>query len=72
LLEQFSSEFDVDLTNTYFIGDTLKDIQAARAVNATPILVKTGKGSGTITNNPELDVAIFEDLYHAAQYIITR
>ena len=72
LLEQFSNQYQVDLNNIYFVGDTLKDIQAGRRVNAQPLLVKTGKGLRTIADNPKIDVPIFKDLYHAAQYIITR
>lgn len=72
LLEQFSSQYHIDLTDIYFVGDTAKDIQAARAVNAQPLLVKTGKGLRTLSANPEIGVPIFEDLYHAAQYIVSR
>lgn len=72
LLEQFSNHYQVDLNDIYFVGDTLKDIQAGQSVNARPLLVKTGKGLRTIADNPKIDVPIFKDLYHAAQFIISR
>ena len=72
LFEQFSEHYHVDLNDIYFIGDSLKDIQAGQRINAQPLLVKTGKGLTTIADNPEIDVPIFKDLYHAAQYIINR
>ncbi len=72
LLEQFSNHYQVDLNDIYFVGDTLKDIQAGQSVNAQPLLVKTGKGLRTIADNPKIDVPIFKDLYHAAQFIISR
>lgn len=40
--------------NCYFIGDSLKDIQAATTAGCSPILVKSGKGVNTLKNNPEL------------------
>lgn len=71
LLKQFAKQYQVDLNAIYFVGDALQDIQAGYRVNAQVLLVKTGKGLRTITDNPEIDVPIFEDLYHATQYIIS-
>lgn len=44
LLQQIENEFSCELRGSYFIGDSLKDIQAAQAFNCLPILVRTGKG----------------------------
>jgi D-glycero-D-manno-heptose 1,7-bisphosphate phosphatase len=71
LLEQFSLEKNVGLDKIYFIGDSLRDIQAARAVGSNPLLVKTGKGKKTLINNPNLNVPVFENLYVAAEYILS-
>ena len=57
---------------TFFIGDKLSDIQAAQSAGATPLLVKTGKGLRTLTNNPTLTINIFNNLYDCAQFIISR
>jgi D-glycero-D-manno-heptose 1,7-bisphosphate phosphatase len=55
----------------YFIGDTLRDLQAGIAAGAKPILVKTGNGAATSANNPDLNIPTFENLYDASQFIIS-
>lgn len=74
LLKQFAADYDVDLTKISFIGDSLRDIQAAQTGGAIPILVKTGNGAKTLQDNPELlpSLLIFENLYDAANYLISR
>jgi D-glycero-D-manno-heptose 1,7-bisphosphate phosphatase len=51
------------------VGDSLRDLQSAQAVGASPILVKTGKGQKTLTDNPDLNIPVFENLYDAAKHI---
>jgi len=72
LLLQFSKDRQIALDNIYFIGDSLRDIKAGLAAGAKPLLVKTGNGKKTISANPELDIPIFENLYDAAKYIVSR
>ncbi len=72
LLKAFASDFHADLTTTAVIGDSLRDLQAAESVGAKPILVRTGKGQQTLLNNPDLNIPVFENLYDAAQHLITR
>jgi D-glycero-D-manno-heptose 1,7-bisphosphate phosphatase len=71
LLKAFAADFHADLTTIAVIGDSLRDLQAAEAVGAKPILVKTGKGRQTLLNNPQLNISVFENLYDAAQHLIT-
>jgi D-glycero-D-manno-heptose 1,7-bisphosphate phosphatase len=71
LLEAFAADHHVSLQGMFFIGDSLRDIQTAQAVGAAPILVKTGKGQKTLTDNPDLNIPVFENLYDAAQHIIS-
>jgi D-glycero-D-manno-heptose 1,7-bisphosphate phosphatase len=47
LFEEIGSRFDVDLAGVPTIGDSLRDLQAAAAVGASPMLVLTGKGTKT-------------------------
>ena len=47
LLEEISRRFGVSLEGVPFIGDSLRDLQAATAVGAQPVLVLTGKGKKT-------------------------
>lgn len=72
MLEQFGKDAQVDLTDIYFIGDSLRDIEAGIAAGAKPLLVKTGNGTKTLAANPDLNIPIFENLYDAAEYILSR
>lgn len=72
LLEKFAEEHQADLQNVYVVGDSLRDIHAAQAAGAMPILVKTGKGMKTLEQNPNLNIPVFENLYGAVQFILTQ
>lgn len=71
LLKQFAADYDVDLSEIYFIGDSLRDIQAAQNAGAKPVLVKTGNGIKTLQQNPQFltSILIFENLYDTAKFI---
>lgn len=71
LLEKFSKEKGVSLKAMPFVGDSDRDLQAADAVGAKPILVKTGNGRKTLASKPTLKIPIFENLYGAAQFILS-
>ena len=47
MLNQIGSRFGVDLHSVSVIGDGLRDLQAASAAGARPVLVLTGKGEKT-------------------------
>ena len=72
MLHQFSADAGVALNDIFFIGDSLRDIQAGIAAGAKPILVKTGNGAKTLAANPDLNIPIFENLYDATAYILSR
>lgn len=72
LLLQFAERAKISLKGIPFIGDTLRDLQAAQAVGASPILVKTGKGAKTLQDNPALSVPIFDNLLEAAKEIVSH
>ncbi len=71
LLHAFAQEKHINLKDIPFVGDSIRDIEAGLAVGARPLLVKSGKGTKTLNNNPELNIPIFENLYAAAQFIIS-
>jgi len=57
----------LDLSTVSVVGDSLRDMQAAMAAAAQPILVKTGKGQDTLDNHKGLEhVPAYEDL---AEYV---
>jgi len=55
MLYTLSERLNVDLTKVSVVGDSLKDVQAAMAAAAQPILVKTGKGTKTLETNKGLE-----------------
>ncbi len=71
LLKQFAADYDVDLKDIYFVGDSLRDIQAAQNAGAIPVLVKTGNGAKTLQQNPQFftSILIFENLYDTAKHL---
>ncbi|CAL1239472.1 D-glycero-beta-D-manno-heptose 1,7-bisphosphate 7-phosphatase [Candidatus Methylocalor cossyra] len=72
LFRTFAERFAVDLAGVPAVGDSLRDIEAARSVGAAPILVETGQGRRTRARHPDLDIPIFANLYEAAQHLLLR
>jgi D-glycero-D-manno-heptose 1,7-bisphosphate phosphatase len=71
LLDEIANRFNIDLEGVPSVGDSLRDLQAAAAVGAAPMLVLTGKGRRTLEAGglPE-GTRIYEDLAEAARAII--
>ncbi len=67
MLQEIAARYNADLRGVPAIGDSLRDLQAAAAVGAQPILVLTGKGEKTRAN-PDLpqETLVFPDLAAAA------
>jgi D-glycero-D-manno-heptose 1,7-bisphosphate phosphatase len=63
--------FNVELAGTPAVGDSLRDLQAAAAVGAQPLLVLTGKGEKTLAegNLPEA-TQVFPDLAAAVEHLL--
>ena len=73
LLQQISEHYAMPLTGVPLVGDALRDLQAARAVGASPILVRTGKGVRTLEKGEELeDVPVFDDLAAAVDSLLAQ
>lgn len=65
LLLKIAKQFDINLSETVFVGDSMTDIQAAKMAGAKPVLVKSGKGMDTLDNHgPMDDVAQYDNLSH--------
>ena len=71
MFHDIAARLCTDLHGVPAIGDSLRDIRAAQAAGASPILVKTGKGVGT-ANDPQLDpqVPVFNDLFCAVNHLL--
>lgn len=63
MLYTISERLDIDLSTVIVVGDSLRDMQAAMATAATPIMVRTGKGQQTLDNNKGLEhIPAYDDL----------
>jgi len=63
LFEEISTRLNRDLEGVFAIGDSERDVIAARALRARPVLVRTGKGERTLKKSKLLDsVPVFADL----------
>jgi D-glycero-D-manno-heptose 1,7-bisphosphate phosphatase len=73
LLLDIADRLGVSLEGVPVVGDALRDLQAARAVGARPILVRTGKGRETERGGEGLEgVEIFDDLDAFSQHLLRR
>lgn len=71
MLEQISQRLRVKLDGVPVIGDSLRDIQAAHAVGAQPVLVRTGKGTKTLYNGEGIEgIPVYCDLKQAANALL--
>lgn len=68
-----AARFNIQLSAIPAVGDSLRDLQAAAAVGAAPILVKTGKGAATLKagNLPEGTV-VFADLSEVVTHLLAQ
>ena len=71
MLREIAARFNADLAGVPAIGDSLRDLKAAAAVGAQPVLVLTGKGRKT-QDDPALPAGtpVFGDLAAAVAHIL--
>ncbi|WP_456377770.1 D-glycero-beta-D-manno-heptose 1,7-bisphosphate 7-phosphatase [Thiolapillus sp.] len=68
---QLARRWNTDLDGIPVIGDSLRDLQAAQAVNAHPILVRTGKGEKTVEQlQGNKEIPVFDDLGQAVDQLL--
>jgi D-glycero-D-manno-heptose 1,7-bisphosphate phosphatase len=73
MFEEIAARFHTDLKGVPAIGDSLKDLQAAEAVGAQPILVLTGKGKTTQEEGGiPRKTLVFDDLGEASRHLISH
>ncbi len=71
MIQELLTKFQVSPENTYVIGDSLRDLQAGQAAGCKVILVKTGNGKRTLSENTELNQGlVFENLDQTVQYLL--
>ena len=70
LLIQLQQQFDIAWKDTVFIGDSIRDLQAAESVGCHAILVATGNGQHTMTTH-QPKVPFTSNLLSAANRLLT-
>lgn len=71
LLREIGERLGQDLAGVPCVGDSLRDIEAARCVGASPILVRTGKGERTLAKTDALQgVPVYRDLSEAVDTLL--
>lgn len=66
LLYRLARQYGVSLAGVPVIGDSRRDLEAARAAGARPILVRTGNGAATEAAGEAGDAEVYDDLRAAA------
>jgi len=74
LLDAIEDTLGLSVTGAPFIGDSLRDLQAAESKKCLPVLVKTGKGERTLGQPMKINsqIKIFDNLADAADAIINN
>ncbi|TAK86279.1 MAG: D-glycero-beta-D-manno-heptose 1,7-bisphosphate 7-phosphatase [Betaproteobacteria bacterium] len=70
MLLEVARRFNASLGDTYVVGDTLRDVQAAAAAGARPVLVLSGRGRKTLEEGMlPPGTAVFQDLAAFAEHL---
>ncbi|MDJ0701342.1 MAG: D-glycero-beta-D-manno-heptose 1,7-bisphosphate 7-phosphatase [Woeseiaceae bacterium] len=74
LLRRLGRHYGIEMTNVPVIGDSLRDLQAAAAIGARPILVLTGNGRKTLEllKGELARTEVFDHLSAAADALIAE
>jgi D-glycero-D-manno-heptose 1,7-bisphosphate phosphatase len=72
-----ADEFNIELAESYLVGDTLRDIQAARKAGLKAVLVRTGYGAASLASGGATETSpestpdfVAEDILEAVQWIL--
>jgi len=72
MLHSLMDRLNIELNGVPLVGDSLRDVQTAMVVGATPVLVKSGHGTQTLEENKHLDsVEVYADLAEFTEQILT-
>ena len=71
MYDEIAARYGHQLVGVPVIGDSLRDLLAASAVGARPILVKTGKGEKTlVAGGLPADTPVFADLSEVVDFLL--
>ena len=79
LVDQIEAELGISAEGAWFVGDSLRDLQAGLPKGCKPALVLTGKGERTLLKMLETEIEeeirkapVFNNLAHFAQKILSQ
>ncbi len=79
MLDAIEAEFNTSVESTWFVGDTLQDLQAGLTKGCQPCLVRTGRGQETEAQLTEMldaddlgQIRVFEDLDSAVTALLSE
>jgi D-glycero-D-manno-heptose 1,7-bisphosphate phosphatase len=73
MMHEIARRFNVSLAGVPAIGDSLRDLEAAAAVGAQPILVLTGKGEKTrAAGGLPQGTLVFADMAEAVRFLLDK
>ena len=71
LLLDLQNRLNITLTNAPMVGDSIDDVQEARKVGASPVLVRTGKGEITAAKATGLEqVPVYKNLAEYTEQLL--
>jgi D-glycero-D-manno-heptose 1,7-bisphosphate phosphatase len=71
MLAEIGQRFGIEMTGVPCVGDSVRDLQAAEAIDAQPILVLSGKGEKTLRSGTfPKNTVIFPDLAFVATALL--
>jgi D-glycero-D-manno-heptose 1,7-bisphosphate phosphatase len=75
MIDAAVKKYSIDLSKSYFIGDSIVDMQCAENAGLKKILVKTGYGLNTVEKCKEMNIKIdfiSEGISEASEYILSK
>jgi len=69
MIDQARARFNIDMTRSFIVGDSARDILCGRAAGVTTIGVATGEGCRDVTDDSRPD-HMFADLTEAVHFIL--
>ncbi|MBL1278125.1 MAG: HAD-IIIA family hydrolase, partial [Ectothiorhodospiraceae bacterium] len=70
MYRQALQHFNIFSHQALVVGDSLRDLQAAKKISCNALLVKTGKGQQTLLDDPHLNAVAYSDLDAVATRLI--
>ena len=70
LLLQIAQQYDEELADVPVVGDSARDLEAARRAGARPMLVRTGNGEKTLARGAAGNAEVYSDLAAAVDAIL--